>query len=121
MERCRSELLVDESDIAMGNVCVAVDDDDEAIGVYVVKELSEWEVELDSLFVAPSQMRAGVGTALLVHAINRARADAYVTVRLDSDPFASSFYERHGALLVGTATSVSTGRELPRYVFRLEG
>jgi GNAT superfamily N-acetyltransferase len=119
MERCRSELVVPESDIAAGHVYVAVDEHDEALGVYVVKEVSEGEAELDSLFVSPSHMRAGVGAALLAHAMNEARRDGYATMRLDSDPFAAIFYEREGATLIGRATSKSTGRELPRYEFRL--
>jgi GNAT superfamily N-acetyltransferase len=118
MERCRPELVVHESDIEAGNVYVA-DDDDAVLGVYVLKGVSEGEVDLDSLFVAPSSMRTGVGAALLAHAQNTARAEGYITMRLDSDPFAAAFYEREGATLVGTATSSSTGRELARYEFRL--
>jgi GNAT superfamily N-acetyltransferase len=119
MERCRSELVVHESDITAGNVYVAVDEGDEARGVYVVKGLSDKEVELESLFVASSHTGAGVGSALLAHVLSRASAVGYTTVRLDSDPFAATFYEREGATLIGTATSSSTGRELPRYEFRL--
>jgi GNAT superfamily N-acetyltransferase len=119
MERCRGELVVHEGDIELGNVYVAVDDDDGAIGVCVVKGRSDGDAELDSLFVAPPRMRMGVGATLLEHALSRARAAGYVTMRLDSDPFATTFYERQGATLIGTATSSSTGRELPRYEFRL--
>jgi GNAT superfamily N-acetyltransferase len=119
MERCRSELVVHENDIAAGFVYVATDEHDDALGVCVVRGVSAGEVELDALFVSPSHMGMGVGAALLTHAMNKARAAGNLTMRLDSDPFAATFYERHGATLIGTATSPSTGRELPRYEFRL--
>jgi GNAT superfamily N-acetyltransferase len=119
MERCRSELAVHESDVEAGNVFVAVDERDDAVGIYVVKGRGDGEAELESLFVAPSQMRRGVGAALLTHAMSRARAQGYATMCLDSDPFAATFYEQGGATLIGTATSPSTGRDLPRYEFRL--
>lgn len=119
MERCRSELVVHERDIAAGCVYVATGENDEALGVYVVKGVGAGEAELDSLFVAPSHMGTGVGAALLAHAMEKARADGYVALRLDSDPFAAAFYERQGAALIGTATSSSTGRELPRFEIRL--
>jgi GNAT superfamily N-acetyltransferase len=118
-ERCRSELVVHASDIEAGNVYVAVDEHDKALGVYVTKELGDGDVELDALFVTPSHVGSGVGAALIAHAVNRARSEGYVTMHLDSDPFAATFYEGQGATLVGTATSASTGRELARYEFRL--
>ncbi|MCU1362508.1 MAG: hypothetical protein JWM55_336 [Acidimicrobiaceae bacterium] len=119
MERCRSELVVHPRDIEAGNVYVAVDEHDTALGVYVTKELGHGEVELDALFVVPSHVGSGIGTALIAHAMNRARSDGYVTMHLNSDPFAATFYEGRGAALVGRARSASTGRELARYEFRL--
>ncbi len=119
MERCRPELMVHASDVVAGNVYVATDEHDDALGVYVVKARGEEEAELDALFVAPSHVGTGVGAALLAHAMGRARDHGFVRLRLESDPFAASFYERQGATLIGTATSSSTGRKLPRYEFRL--
>jgi GNAT superfamily N-acetyltransferase len=119
METCRSELVVHEGDIENGGVVVAVDERDDAVGVYVVTTRGDGGAELGSLFVAPAHMRSCVGAALLAHAMERARSEGYVTMRLDSDPFAAMFYEREGATLIGTAVSPSTGRELPRYEFRL--
>jgi GNAT superfamily N-acetyltransferase len=120
MEQCRSELVVREDDIAAGMVYVAVDGvDDEALGVYVLTMLSDDEAELDMLFVVPSHIGEGVGAALLSNAFDVLRASGRSVVWVESDPFAATFYERAGALLVGTSTSVSTGRELPIYQFRL--
>lgn len=119
MEQCRSDLVLHQSDIAAGHVYVAVDEGDEVLGVYVLQGLGGGEAELDALFVAPLRMGSGVGASLLAHAMNRARAEDYATLRLDSDPFAATFYERQGATLIGTATAASTGRELPRYEFLL--
>ncbi|MFY9782425.1 MAG: GNAT family N-acetyltransferase [Acidimicrobiales bacterium] len=120
MERCRSELVVREEDITQGNVFVSVDETDgDVTGVYILKTLSDSLAELDMLFVAPPRIGDGVGAALVAHAIDLARATGHATMRIDADPFAAAFYEHQGAVLVGTSTSVSTGRELPTYEFRL--
>ncbi len=119
MDRCRSELVVHESDVAAGNVYVATDERDDALGVYVVKGRGDGLAELEALFVAPPYMGTGVGAALLAHALDRARDLDCTAMHLDSDPFAATFYERQGATAIGTALSPSTGRALARYEFRL--
>jgi GNAT superfamily N-acetyltransferase len=120
MERCRSELVIREDDVVRGVVYVAADDvDDEAFGVYVLKMSSDDEAELDMLFVTPSRIGEGLGAALLSNAFDVVRASGRSLVRVESDPFAAAFYESQGAELVGASTSLSTGRELPVYEFRL--
>jgi|ERR1700677_2718000 GNAT superfamily N-acetyltransferase len=120
MQQCRSELVVREDDVAKGMVFVAADEvNNEALGVFVLKMSSDDEAELDMLFVSPLSMGEGVGAVLLSHAFNVARGSGRTVVRVESDPFAAAFYEHHGGDLAGTSTSVSTGRELPVYEFRL--
>jgi GNAT superfamily N-acetyltransferase len=120
MELCRSELVVREVDVDRGNVFVAADEvNDAPIGVYVLRTVSEPEGELDMLFVDPSHIGEGVGAALLAHAMDLARERGQSVLRVESDPFAAAFYQHEGAVLVGTRTSASTGRELPAFEFRL--
>lgn len=120
MERCRGELVVRECDVDEQLVYVALEGGcDDAVGFYVLKERGESDGELDMLFVDPSHMGEGVGRSLLVHSQSEARRRGWLTMRIESDPFAASFYERHGAVLVGSSRSPSTGRDLPLYVMHL--
>jgi GNAT superfamily N-acetyltransferase len=120
MELCRSELVVREGDVHRGNVFVVADESSDApIGLYVLTTVSELEGELDMLFVDPSHIGGGVGAALLAHAKDLARERGLSVLRVEADPFAAAFYEHEGAVLIGTTRSVSTGRELPTFEFRL--
>jgi GNAT superfamily N-acetyltransferase len=120
MELCRGELVVRESDVNEGNVFVAADDVSDALmGVYVLTTKSAPEEELEMLFVEPSHIGEGVGAALLTHAKGLARERGRSVLCVEADPFAATFYEREGAVLTGTTTSASTGRELPTFEFRL--
>jgi GNAT superfamily N-acetyltransferase len=118
MARCRADLTVHESDLATHRVYVARAGD-QVLGFYVLVTLEESFAELDMLFVAPGSIGAGVGGALLDHALDVAREEGCTNVRVTSDPFAASFYEHCGATLVGTAHSVSTHRSLPVFDFSI--
>jgi GNAT superfamily N-acetyltransferase len=119
MARCRSELVVSEEDIASQLVFVAEDEvSGETLGFYALKRLSEEDAELDKLFVAPEHIRLGVGRALMHDAVRVARHFGWSALRIESDPFSAAFYESQGATLVGTATSTSTGRDLPLFELR---
>ena len=120
MARCRSELVVDERHVARGLVFVALEGGgDDAVGFYALAPRSSSDGELDMLFVAPAHMGEGVGRALLSHSTREARRRGWSRLFIESDPFAATFYERHGAQLVGTSRSRSTGRDLPLYVMDL--
>lgn len=119
MERCRVELVVRDEHVERGLAHVAVDDADGALGFYALKEPGERSAELDLLFVAPAHLRRGVGRALLADACREARRRGWPVLLVESDPFAAPFYEREGAVLIGTSTSPSTGRELPLFEVRL--
>src|ERR1035437_3996847 len=106
MQRSRSELVVREEDIVNQRVFVAEGQKgEEALGFYVLKELSEDDAELDMLFVAPEHVREGVGKALMEDAARVARLFGWSVLLIESDPFAAPFYESQGATLVGTAKS----------------
>jgi GNAT superfamily N-acetyltransferase len=68
--------------------------------------------ELDDLWVEPGSIGRGIGTALFDHAVARSRSLGGRALRWEADPNAVGFYERMGAVTVGTATG-SWGRELP--------
>jgi putative acetyltransferase len=66
---------------------------------------------LDMLFVAPNYFGCGVGSALLLHAINRQNAST-VDVN-EANPKAQQFYFRHGFELVGRSEMDGTGKPNP--------
>ncbi|HZR83043.1 MAG TPA: GNAT family N-acetyltransferase [Candidatus Binatia bacterium] len=69
--------------------------------------------ELDHLWVDPPQMGAGVGAALLRHAVATASSLGGSVLRIASDPNAEAFYRRMGARRVGEVASTPPGRTLP--------
>ena len=119
MERCASELVVRDEHVDDALAYVATDEDGDVVGFYVLKEPAAREAELDMLFVASSHLRSGVGRFLLDDARREARSRGWTTLLIESDPFAAPFYEREGAVLIGTSRSPSTGRELPLFELRL--
>jgi GNAT superfamily N-acetyltransferase len=118
MERCRSELTVRASDIENHSVFVARETEG-ILGFYVLTSFDATRAELDMLFVAPTSIGDGVGGALMRHAVNVARGEGAVTLRIVADPYAAAFYEHFGANLVGSSISSSTGRSLPTYELSL--
>lgn len=119
MERCRSDRVVREEDIASRMVWVAEDlSGGGVLGFYLLKKLSEDDAELDMLFIAPDHIREGVGQALIEDAARVARLLGWSALRIESDPFAAPFYESQGATLLGTAKSKSTGRDLSLFELR---
>lgn len=70
--------------------------------------------ELTHLFVDPPCMGQGVGRALVVHALARARAEGARQVTVLADPHARPFYERLGARFLRAEPSEAIpGRMLP--------
>ena len=69
--------------------------------------------ELELLFVDPPAIGTGVGRALLLDALDRAREAGLGALTIESDPDAEPFYLAAGAARIGTRVSPATGRELP--------
>lgn len=90
--------------ITRGELLVATNDRDEAIG-YALLDLEEAnEVHLEELAVQPANGRRGHGTALLAATVAMAReldAARVTLVTLDFVPFGKPFYERRGFALLG--------------------
>jgi GNAT superfamily N-acetyltransferase len=112
LEACRAELTIDPAPIRQGSVTVATRDDT-VIGFYALEGEGRTGHLVD-LFVEPDAIRTGVGSALIAHALQVARAARWERLRIEADPYARPFYERHGARLVGEVPSGSIpGRMLP--------
>lgn len=74
---------------------------------------------LEHLWVLPAYMRKGVGSALLQHAQNKAKAN----LQIDSDPNAEAFYLAFGARRVERLPAAIPGRPdrfLPRMELRYD-
>ncbi|NJP73631.1 GNAT family N-acetyltransferase [Streptomyces sp. C1-2] len=85
--------------IARHRVFVAVDETERLLGFYAL--LLE-PPELDLAFVADDVQGRGVGRLLIKHMITQAKAAGLTEVRVVSHPPAEEFYQRLGAVRVGT-------------------
>jgi GNAT superfamily N-acetyltransferase len=84
-----------------GWVRVAVRADGVAIGFSAVIPSDAGTHELDGLFVEPSEMRHGVGRALIEDAASRARTAGAARLEVTVGP-AQPFYERVGFTVIGS-------------------
>lgn len=112
-------LNVDEDDIAVGRVLVAVDDAGGVVGMACV--VPDGDVaDLDSLFVDPPAIGGGSGRALFEAAVALARKQGASRMTILADPNAAAFYERMGARYLRNAPSDAIpGRTLPFYEYDL--
>ncbi|MGC1420560.1 MAG: GNAT family N-acetyltransferase [Acidimicrobiales bacterium] len=113
MELCRPELTVGVDDVERGLVVVAEDESGHVVGFYMLSDAPR--PELSMLFVSPDAIGRGVGKELIRDALSVARSRDWANLVIESDPFAASFYERMGAVLIGSVRSPSTGRTLSLY------
>lgn len=117
---CRAELTLTPETLQTHDVWM-VEAQRQPIGFYSLGDLGGAEADLVHLFVAPEAIGTGVGQALWAHAVARARAQGYASLRIESDPYAEAFYRKMGAERVGWSTSsVQPGRSLPLLTFSLE-
>ncbi len=82
------------------------------VGFYSLTQVAEG-LELDFLYLLPDHMGQGVGSALLRHAMEHARAMGVQSLRIVSDPNAEGFYTKHGARHIGMIPSKPDGRSIP--------
>lgn len=81
--------------------------------VWIRDEPGSDGAEVEGLWVHPESMGRGLGRALMSEAMDRARGRSRRHLRVVSDPHAVTFYERLGAVRIGTQPSSPAGRTLP--------
>jgi len=98
----------------------AATEDGRIVGFYALA-WNGHSLDLLHLWVLPEAMGRGVGRALFLHAIERARALGCHEVEIESDPNAEGFYLRMGAQRVGVSVKELDGqsRELPRLIYKV--
>jgi GNAT superfamily N-acetyltransferase len=118
MEACRSELSIDPCELRSTSLAVA-EDHGKILGVAQVKVVGH-EADLLKLFVEPTALRGGVGSALFAWAADTAASMGADSLVIEADPDAAPFYRRMGAEDRGFAPSGSIpGRLLPKLVKKL--
>jgi len=91
------------------------------VGFYVLFHGEGGDGSLEHLWVLPRFIRQGIGKALLLHALDRARSLGLHAVSVTADPNAAPFYEKHGAVRAGVEVGSVCGtvRELPALLISL--
>ena len=115
------EILTMRPEFIAANVACYAAEEEYVAGFYVLTT-EEDGLHLDHLWIRPAAMRRGIGRALFEHAIEQARNSGFAAIKIEADPNAEGFYQRVGAVRVGTAISEIEGerRELPVMEYRLE-
>ncbi|MCB2052619.1 MAG: GNAT family N-acetyltransferase [Geminicoccaceae bacterium] len=120
IEACRAELSLTPETLT-GTRCRVAERQGRPVGVAQLALHGE-EAELLKLFVEPAALGTGIGHLLFAWAEAEARTHGARRLRIESDPAATAFYERMGAIQVGTAPSGSIpGRMLPLLMRDLGG
>lgn len=113
LEACRAELTLTPDAVRADPVYVA-EEGGRVLGLYRLEAVAGDEAELGLLYVEPDSAGRGLGTLLLEHAVESARALGCRRLLIQADPNAEPFYRARGAVRCGTRPSGSIpGRELP--------
>ena len=92
---------------------IVAEDEGATLG-YAIVSVDGGAAFLRDLFIEPSHLRRGVGTALFREAVDIARRAGALGMTLFGDPNAIEFYERMGMHKIGDEPSiVGGGRTLP--------
>ena len=116
-----SESLTIRQDFISSNETYSAIIDGQPVGFYGLSS-DGGQLWLEHLWVLPEAMGRGVGRALFVHALKRARALGFQSLEIESDPNAEGFYQRMGARRVGANVTEMDGRrrELPVLVYEID-
>ena len=76
-------------------------------------------IELEHLFILPTQLRKGFGKLLFDHATDAAKNLGFTRMVIQSDPNAEGFYAALGAKLVKYISSSIPGRKIPFFEVEL--
>lgn len=114
------ELTFEPNELDRTSIGVAMQDQ-HIVGTVQV-EVTDGVADLLKLFVDPKGVRSGLGRRLFDWATEESRRLGAARMMIESDPFAVPFYERMGAIVIGTAPSGAIpGRALPLLQLSLEG
>jgi GNAT superfamily N-acetyltransferase len=102
-------LEYDPTPLREGRTRVAVDGD-HIVGFATIS--GDDEVELEALFVEPSSMREGVGRALVLDVVERARAAGVARINVTANSHALAFYDALGFITDGLIAT--RARDTPR-------
>jgi GNAT superfamily N-acetyltransferase len=108
------ELTLSPADVA-ARLTHVLETDGQLAGFYTLLPRPPGEAELEHLFVEPSRLGRGLGSALFRHACSLGRAAGFARLLILSDPNAAGFYAGLGARLVREVPSSIPGRKLPLY------
>ena len=122
LDSCRSELTVDPDRIGSEDYqCFVAVDEDEVLGFYTVKKVSDGVYELEGLFVEPQHIGTGVGRSLIQRAVRSLSRQGAARLIIQGDPNANDFYVAAGARQIGSRESGSiSGRYLPLFEIDIE-
>ncbi len=115
------DILTMRPEFIGANVVFIAIEERHPIGFYVLTTEDDG-LHLDHLWIVPAAMGRGIGRALFEHAAGQARDLGFDSIKIEADPNAEAFYQRMGAVRVGTARREVCGeaRELPLLVYRME-
>jgi GNAT superfamily N-acetyltransferase len=99
LKLCRSVTHVTSEDIGRWPFIVATANE-ELLGFSAVCEI-RGEKMLDHLWIDPPFISKGVGRALFLESVIRAKALGWSKFTIASDPYAEGFYEKMGAKRIG--------------------
>ena len=113
------DILTMRPDFIAANIAFCAKDESGPVGFYVLTK-EEDGLHLDHLWIDPNSMGHGIGRALFEHAVARATAAGFTTIKIEADPNAEGFYQRMGAQRIGTSATLVEGqrRELPLMLYR---
>lgn len=116
---CRPALTF-SPDYITANPMYVVEMEGRVAGFYSLQPVSEQEVGLENLFVAPEAIGQGCGKRLWQHAVVTARQLGYQHMLIEADPNAEAFYAAMGAETIGSVpSSVWPNHDLPLMRFPL--
>jgi ribosomal protein S18 acetylase RimI-like enzyme len=114
------DILTMRPEFITSNIAFIAVQNPSALGFYVLTNEPDG-LHLDHLWILPGAMRRGIGRTLFEHAAAQARKSGFDSIKIEADPNAAAFYERMGAVRVGSSVSEVEGerRELPLLEFRI--
>jgi GNAT superfamily N-acetyltransferase len=112
------DILIMRPEFVAANVAYCAVEQDRIVGFYVLTQ-EEDGIHLDHLWILPDAMGRGIGRRLFEHAVVEATNLGFNLIKIEADPNAEGFYDRMGAIQVGTSVTEVAGqhRELPLMEF----